>query len=570
MRPAIPAILLACLAFGQSSDKFEFADVHRSPKSSVTFPQTTAPRGGRYEIKYASMVDLIRMAYGYDSDKVLGGPNWLEMDRYHVVAKAPAGANMETVKPMLQALLVDRFKLKTHEEKKPLPTHVLVMGKKNLMKESDGSEEAGCKPQNPSGGQSEGGGFIRMMSMSSNGTPTTFNLGPGMTVHWACRKMTMAQFVNTMRGMLGANLGPNPVLDETGLKGEWNFDFRYSMSLNGPAALQGDRITMQEAIEKQLGLKLEERPIATPVIVVDSVEHTPAPNPPGTAEALPTIPAPTEFEVATVKEADPDSRNSSFMTRPGGRLVVQGMPLSSLVSRAFSTGGGMMPMMMMGSSDSIVGLPAWANSMRVDVNAKAPSSDANAPPLDMEAMSPMIRGLLVDRFKMKYHTEERPVQAHALVAGTSKLKKADPNSRTWCKNIPTPPGAPQGSRALQCQNITMEQFAERLQGQAREITWPVEDKTGIEGGYDFTLIYSFGPMMAMPAGMPMPPPPGAVGGMAGGGGGGGGMGMPSSDPSGGQTIFTAIEKTLGLKLEIQKRTVAVTVIDHLEQKPTEN
>jgi len=566
MRSAVPAIFLACLGFGQSSDtgaRFEFADVHPSPKSTVMFPQSSAPRGGRYEIKYASMVDLVRIAYGYDADKVLGGPSWLEMDRYHVIAKTPQGANMDTVKPMLRALLEDRFKLKTHEEKKPLPTHVLVMGKKNLMKESDGSEEAGCKPQNPSGVPQEG--QIRMMTMT-NGTPTTFNLGPGMTVHWACRKMTMAQFVNTMRGMMGANLGPNPVLDETGLKGEWNFDFRYSMSMNGPAALQGDRISMPEAVEKQLGLKLEERPIATPVIVVDNVEHTPTPNPPGTAEALPNIPPPTEFEVATVKEADPDIRSSSFGTRPGGRLVAQGMPLSTLVGRAFPNGN--MMMMMMGPSDSIVGLPAWANSMRVDVNAKAPSSDANAPAMDMEAMAPMIRALLVDRFKMKYHTEERPVQAYALVAAKPKLKKADPNSRTWCKNMPTPPGAPPASRVLQCQNITMEQFAERLQTQGREFAWPVEDKTGIEGGYDFTLVYTQGAMMGMPARMDGAPAA-AMGGMV-GGGGGGGMAMPSSDPSGGQTIFTAIEKTLGLKLEMQKRTVPVVLIDHIEQKPTEN
>jgi uncharacterized protein (TIGR03435 family) len=274
--------------------------------------------------------------------------------------------------------------------------------------------------------------------------------------------------------------------------------------------------------------------------------------------------------VATVKEADPDLRNSSFGTRPGGRLMAQGMPLSAFVSRAFPGNTGMM--MMMGPSDSIIGLPAWANSLRIDVNAKAPSSDANAPALDMEAMAPMIRALLVDRFKMKYHMEDRPMPAYSLVAAKPKLKKADPNSRTWCKNIPTPPGAPPGSRAMQCQNITMAQFADRLQNQSRELNWPVEDKTGIEGGYDFTLVFTFGAMMGapMPVRMDGAPGGGAVGGMAVGGGPGGGMGMPSSDPSGGQTIFTAIEKTLGLKLELQKRTMPVVVIDHIEQHPTEN
>jgi uncharacterized protein (TIGR03435 family) len=54
-------------------------------------------------------------------------------------------------------------------------------------------------------------------------------------------------------------------------------------------------------------------------------------------------------------------------------------------------------------------------------------------------------------------------------------------------------------------------------------------------------------------------------------GGGGGAAVPTaSDPTGGYTLFEAIEKQLGLKLEKQKRSLPVIVIDHLEQKPTEN
>ena len=66
----------------------------------------------------------------------------------------------------------------------------------------------------------------------------------------------------------------------------------------------------------------------------------------------------------------------------------------------------------------------------------------------------------------------------------------------------------------------------------------------------------------MVVGMPM---------RAGDGGGGGAAAMPAaSDPTGGYTIFTAIEKELGLKLELRKRTEQVVVVDHIEQKPTEN
>jgi uncharacterized protein (TIGR03435 family) len=74
------------LALGQVaevSDKFEIADVHVSPKSTSgggpmgmnnQFARTGPVRGGRYEVKTASMVDLIRIAYGYATDKILGGP----------------------------------------------------------------------------------------------------------------------------------------------------------------------------------------------------------------------------------------------------------------------------------------------------------------------------------------------------------------------------------------------------------------------------------------------------------------------------------------------------------------
>jgi uncharacterized protein (TIGR03435 family) len=164
---------------------------------------------------------------------------------------------------------------------------------------------------------------------------------------------------------------------------------------------------------------------------------------------------------------------------------------------------------------------------------------------------------------MTYHTEERPVSAYSLVAGKPKMKKADPASRTFCKSPNAPAGAPPGSRVLACQNITMAQFAERLQNMAPELSWPVLDATGLEGGWDFTLTFSqnFAFMNAAyvnAAGRSVDT-------------GQAGAGAPAaSDPSGGYTLFEAVEKQLGLKLETQKRPMPVIAIDHLEQKPTEN
>jgi hypothetical protein len=55
------------------------------------------------------MVDLIATAYGVDQSYVQGGPNWLERDRFDVIAKAPAGTPPATLKLMLKSLLADRF-----------------------------------------------------------------------------------------------------------------------------------------------------------------------------------------------------------------------------------------------------------------------------------------------------------------------------------------------------------------------------------------------------------------------------------------------------------------------------
>lgn len=137
------------------------------------------------------------------------------------------------------------------------------------------------------------------------------------------------------------------------------------------------------------------------------------------------------------------------------------------------------------------------------------------------------------------------------------MKKADPVSRIFCKNMPPAAGAPPGSRSQKCQNATMALFAERLQNLAPGLNWPVQDATGLDGAWDLTLTFSMRPMMT---GLPRPPeatPAAAAIPMA-------------SEPSDGYTIFEALEKELGLKLEKQKRKMPVIVIDHIEQRPTEN
>jgi uncharacterized protein (TIGR03435 family) len=540
-------VLLAGAAFGQASEtvpKFEIADVQAAREGRERIRPAFVVRGGRYEIHNGTMVDLIRLAYGVDDDKILGGPNWLELDRFDVIAKMPADTGAETQKQMLQALLEDRFKLQIHKEGRPLPTYVLTAGKKPQLKDGDATGETGCNPQSAAGPAPEGG--RRIMMGNPDGTSTTLITGPGATLRYVCRNVTMAAFAAGLRGMLGTSLGTNPVLDETGLNGRWNFEVKWSLPILGPAD-QAERITVFDALEKQLGLKLEQRPNPTPVLVVDKVNRTPTENPPGVAEALPTPPAPTEFEVADVKPTNPDARTRvRFQMQPGGRLIIQGLPLRYLVGRAFLDYSG----------ERLVGLPGFADSEQFDITALVPAG--GQPISDMDLLEPMIRSLLVDRFKMKYRMEQRPVSGYSLIAVKPKMKKADPDSRISCKSaIAFSPTAPSGAFTLTCQNTPMERLAERLQGLA-PVNAPVFDATGLEGGWDFALSYSqLRPTQAIGLGPggDNNAVPGAV--------------PQASDPTGGYTVFEALEKELGLKLQAQKRPVPVVVIDHIEQKPVE-
>jgi uncharacterized protein (TIGR03435 family) len=90
---------LSQLAFGQSAPPaptFEIADVRVSDRQINVGVTGNAIRDGRYEVHNATMVDLIRIAHGVEAEKVVGGPSWLELDRYTVMAKAPAGTSVDT------------------------------------------------------------------------------------------------------------------------------------------------------------------------------------------------------------------------------------------------------------------------------------------------------------------------------------------------------------------------------------------------------------------------------------------------------------------------------------------
>jgi uncharacterized protein (TIGR03435 family) len=169
-----------------------------------------------------------------------------------------------------------------------------------------------------------------------------------------------------------------------------------------------------------------------------------------------------------------------------------------------------------------VGAPKWLDSDHFDILAKvvsdAPSNlGAKAPRIDIEDLRQMIQALLKERFKLQAHMEDRPISAYTLIAVKPKLTKADPLSRTRCKEGPGPDGKdprianPVLNRLVSCQNMTMAQIGEELQRVASGYIYgPVLDATGIKGSWDFTLSFSSVGLTKAGAGAGPPPPGGAA------------------------------------------------------------
>jgi len=537
--------LICCAAFSQSTEaptKFDLADVRVSPKTTgLQFFNGGVLSRGRYVAKNASMLDLISAAYGVDNEKVQGGPSWLEKDHFDVIAKAPASTTADTVKPLLQALLVERFKLVVHDDTKPMPVFMLTVGKgKAKLKEAASGGNSGCDPRTDPPNPQPPANFYIIAT---------------------CHNMTMADFAPLLRQYAGGYLA-NPVIDSTGLKGNWDFEFKWSPR-NLVTSAGADGISIFDAMDKQLGLKLEAQKAPQAVIVVDSVNEKPTDNSPEVAASLPPAP-PAEFEVAVIKPSPPDSTLTGNIQ--GGQVSLQGVTLRFLISFAWNLNPN--------DKEQLANAPKWLDTARWEILAKTSTDVAaatptgagagNTPQIDIDDLRHMLQLLLIDRFKMKVHMEDREISAFTLTAVNPKLKKADPTNRSGCKEGPGPDGKdprianPILARLMNCQNMTIAQFAEALQQQVGGYIFsPVKDATGLEGAYDFVLNFS-------PAGLLNP--------------GANNTNVPSApsdanaapDPSGALSLFDAVYKQLGLKLEKQKRMAPVLVLDHVDEKPTDN
>jgi uncharacterized protein (TIGR03435 family) len=275
----------------------------------------------------------------------------------------------------------------------------------------------------------------------------------------------------------------------------------------------------------------------------------------------PAAPAQPQFEVASIKANKSGDGRVMLGFQPGGRFNATNVTLRLLIRNAYQL-----------QDFQIVGGPSWMTDDHFDIVAKAEDGAIGGPPPAQgqpSAIQLMMRSLLAERFKLVVHEENREMPIYALILAKSdgkfgpQLKKSDADcaalagarGRGPAGPPPTPtPGAPPppcsiriGPGSLLAGGQTMTQFASSLGMFAGRI---VVDKTGLAGGYDFTLNWTPDQAANRPPGAP-PGPDGAP-----------------VDPNG-PSLFTAVQEQLGLKLDSQRGPVKVLVIDRVE-RPTEN
>ena len=222
MKP-LAIFLLAAAGFAQTRPAFDVASIKLStaePGASSGINTDT----GKIHAYNVTLKRCIRGAYDIPEPRILGGPKWVDEERYDIDAKAPGPAGGQELMVMLQQLLAERFQLAFHRETRPLPGYALVAGKKGLL----------AKPSQPN-----------VASRTHSSRRTIDAVGCDM----ACLAMHVSEVLHV------------PVADATGINGPFDFTLQWT-----PDDLQTG---VGPALEEQLGLKLEGRKLPTEVIVID-------------------------------------------------------------------------------------------------------------------------------------------------------------------------------------------------------------------------------------------------------------------------------------------------------------
>ena len=208
---------------------------------------------------------IIQLAWGINTPSRLAGvPDWAEAERFDIIAKADSISSQEAMRPMLQALLADRFNLTAHVELRQRPTYALVRSRR------DGALGEGLR--------------VSTVTCAGRGAPpppegappaVPCGVRPGAPGRLVLAGIQMQQVASILSVMVR-----RPVADMTNLTERYDLELTYSpdrpaLSPDGAlASVTADSgPSLFTALPEQLGLKLQPKTEAVEVLVVDHVER---------------------------------------------------------------------------------------------------------------------------------------------------------------------------------------------------------------------------------------------------------------------------------------------------------
>ena len=280
------------VAAGKKLD-FEVANIKPNvsddpPKVNFTLGpgDTYAKTGGRFLASNISLLDYIRFAYKLTDGQIeilqANAPRWIAATKFDITAKSEIpDPTKDEMRLMMQSLLAERFKLVLHMEKRQFPVLALVLAKPGKLGPQLWPHPAGddtCSnvvagPDHPSEAETQWavptvcGGLV---SVGVPSAPSHVRIGG--------RKVPLA--------LLAAHLGEmgqfgRPIIDRTGLSGAFDLALEWGPDpASGPAAPEDDdgQTNLQEALQDQLGLKLERQKAPIDILLIDHVDQQPAEN----------------------------------------------------------------------------------------------------------------------------------------------------------------------------------------------------------------------------------------------------------------------------------------------------
>lgn len=241
MKYAGLTVLFSCAAWAQNAvPVFEVASIKPAGPNEPLDIRTSP--GGRLTVTNLRLKDLISQAYRIKYYQISGGTYWLETGRFDIEAKAAGDPSHDLMMRMLQTLLEERFQLKVHQETKEGAVYAMTVsraGKLTAAADLTQGERAG-------------------VFNGRTGPPTAAPIS-----YWKQgRHASMAMLAASLEASL-----TRPVLDRTGIAGDFDFKFEYAADLNEP----GDFPTLFTALQEQLGLHLESTKGPVETLVIDRV-----------------------------------------------------------------------------------------------------------------------------------------------------------------------------------------------------------------------------------------------------------------------------------------------------------